>query len=209
MSLRRANRLAEPRVYTRGFFRCTIAMLAGCSGTVTPPTAPARPTVVYLCDYGYHSSLLLPVGDGRYVEYLFGDYEWAALNRTGVFEAIGAAFFSDGATLGRRYVRPAAGGPVRPLTVPVTQWPVTVDGDKCLALEGSLDARWQSHAGSAASPGQVGAFYDYVRDDEPYSLGHNCNRETADWLDALGCRTSGLRLLSHFTVESATAGGAK
>ncbi len=103
MNLRPRRPYAEPRTYVRGFFVCLA--LDGCSGTVTPPPAPRHPAVVYLCDYGYHSSLLLPVGDdGTFVEYLFGDWNWAALDHTGVGPAVTAGLFSPAATLGRRYV---------------------------------------------------------------------------------------------------------
>ncbi len=175
--------------------------LAGCSGTVTPPAAPPRPAVVYLCDYGYHSSLLLPVGtDGTWVEYLFGDWNWAALNHTGVGPAIEAGLFSPASTLGRRYVyRP--GRVPRPVTPPVSQVPLVVDGDAVQRLQRSLDRRWRTHADSATYTGEPGMFYLFVRDDQPYGLLHNCNRVTADWLDQLGCRTGGLPLLSHFEVR--------
>ena len=53
------------------------------------------------------------------------------------------------------------------------------------------------------TPGRPGDFYVYVKDDEPYGLLHNCNRETADWLNLLGCRTCGIALTSHFKVEAA------
>ena len=159
---------------------------------------------VYVCDYGYHSSLLLPVGhDGTWVEYLYGDWRWAALNETGVGPAVRAGLFSPAATLGRRFVYEPGVTPPTPMTTPVRQQPITVDGERCGQLTAELDARWQRHAGTAVYGGAKGADYLFVRDDaERYSLVHNCNRETAEWLDRLGCRTSGLCLLSHFDVEA-------
>ena len=158
---------------------------------------------MYLCDYGYHSSLLLPVGGGVYVEYLFGDYRWAALNQTGAWPAVRSQLFCRQATLGRRYVT-AAGPPaaVRPMSPPVAETTVIVDGDGCRRLQQALDRRWMKHADTAVYAGATGGYYLYVKDDEPYSLLHNCNRETAGWLDALGCRTGGLPILSHFTVDA-------
>ncbi len=87
------------------------------------------------------------------------------------------------------------------MTTPVRQVPLVVDGDAVRRLQRTLDRRWQGHAGTAVYTGPPGMFYVYVKDDQPYGLSHNCNRVTADWLDALGCRTSGLPMLSHFTVE--------
>jgi hypothetical protein len=179
--------------------------LVGCSATVTPPVSPARPTSVYLCDYGYHSSLLLPVGsDGTFVEYLFGDWNWAALNHTGILDVVRAGLFSSQATLGRRYVyEPGLTAP-RPMTLPVRQQSIVVSDDSCQRLQAKLDARWRAQAGVVVYTGAMGGFYLYVKDDEPYGWVRNCNRETSDWLEQLGCRTSGWPLLSHFTL-SATA----
>ena len=189
-------------MYIRGFFVGLIATLPGCSGTVTPPANPPRPTAVYLCDYGYHSSLLLPVGtDGTYAEYLFGDWNWAALNHTGVGPAVTAALFSSQATLGRRYVYQPGRPSPRPMTTPATQTRLWVDGDRCRTLQLSLDARWRSAAGTATYDGADGGYYVYVKDAERYTLLHNCNRVTADWLDDLGCDTGGLPVLSHFEVR--------
>ena len=186
----------------RGLFVGCVLILGGCSGTVTPPANPPRPTAVYLCDYGYHSSLLLPVGTvGTYVEYLFGDWDWAALNDTGVWPAVRAAVFSPQATLGRRYVyEPGVSWP-RPMTTPDTQARLWVDGDRCRALQLALDARWRAAAGTATDDGADGGYYVYVKDAERYTLAHNCNRVTADWLDALGCDTGGRPVLSHFQVR--------
>ena len=188
----------------RGFSLCIGSLLVGCSGTVTPALAPPHPTTIYVCDYGYHSSLLLPVGrDGTFVEYLYGDWEWAVLNHSGALAVIKAGLFSSGATLGRRYVyAPPPGSVPHPITTPATQVPVAVDGDACQRLQRSLDVRWRAHADSAVYMGRTGDFYLFVRNAEPYGLLHNCNRVTADWLDQLGCTTGGLPLLSHFTVET-------
>jgi hypothetical protein len=187
----------------RGFGLCIGSLLVGCSGTVTPAPAPPHPTTIYVCDYGYHSSLLLPVGDdGTFVEYLYGDWDWAVLNHTGALAAIHAGLFSPAATLGRRYVYAPLHAVPRPVTMPVTQVALVVDGDACQRLQRSLDARWRAHADTAVYTGPAGSFYLFVRDAEPYGLLHNCNRLTADCLDQLGCTTGGLPLLSHFTVET-------
>ena len=180
-------------------------LLTGCSASVTPPVASAHPATVYLCDYGYHSSLLLPVGDdGTYVEYLYGDWNWAAMNHTGVGPALRAGLFSTRATLARRYVyQPRSPTAPHPMTPPHTQSPIVVDGDGCRRLQLALDARWRLHADTAVYTGDAGGDYLFVKDDEPYGWIHNCNRETADWLSALGCRTSGWPLLSHFIPSKA------
>ncbi len=186
-----------------GLWSLAAGLAAGCSGTVAPPAWPAHPTVVYLCDYGYHSSLLLPVGDdGTWVEYLYGDWNWAALNHTGVWPAVQAGLFSPAATLGRRYVYQPGRMP-RPITLPEKQLAVVVGGKACRDLEQALDARWRAAAGTAVYSGPPGMYYWFVKDGQRYGLLHNCNRVTADWLDDLGCRTGGVALLSHFRVDPA------
>ncbi len=190
-------------MHIRGFFVfAAMLVVVGCSATVTPPVAPLHPVTVYLCDYGYHSSLLLPVGtDGTFVEYLYGDWAWAATNHTGVGPAIRAGLFSSGATLARRYVyEPVPNRVPQPMTPPVTQVPLVVDRKRCQRLEAFLDARWRAHADTAVYAGQFGGYYLYVRDGEPYGWIHNCNTETANWLEQLGCGVSGWPLLSHFTT---------
>jgi hypothetical protein len=180
---------------------CCLAT-AGCSATVIPPAAPPRPTTVYLCDYGYHSDLLLPVGNGVYVEYLYGDWAWAAMNDTGAASAVRAGLFSTRSTLGRRCAYdPAPDAVPRPVTPALRQLPIVVDGELARRLVASLDARWRSHADTAVNNGAAGAFYLYVDDDQPYGMIHNCNRLTAEWLEQLGCRTSGVPLMSHFDVR--------
>jgi hypothetical protein len=203
----------KPWTCVRGFFVCEatiiggLIVLVGCSGTVTPPVAPHHPTTAYVCDYGYHSSLLLPVdADCTFVEYLYGDWDWAALDHGGITGVIRAALFSNGATLGRRYTRATTRNAVpHPLTPPNTQTPIVVDADLCHKLGQTLDARFLAHSDTAVYIGRSGNYYVYVHDDESYGWIHNCNRQTSVWLDRLDCHTSGWPLMSHFTTLSATA----
>ena len=189
------------------FFKicCAIpAVLAGCGATVVPPASPAEPTTVYLCDYGVHSSLLLPTGGGRYVEYLYGDWNWAALDHTRWYDAIGAVFFSRQAALGRRFIFAPAGriGPV-PNPPPESEMSLVVDGIGCAAVVKQLDARWESHRLTATVPTPAGGYFSYVRDDQPYGWLHDCNHQTADCLRAIGCEVHGPAMLSGFRIVGA------
>src|SRR5438045_2606308 len=86
--------------------RCILIFLIVASGgcaTVRPPANPRDPVPVYLTDYGVHSSLLMPNGDGRFVEYYFGDWGFAVDNRNWPQDACGALLVSGQAALGRRY----------------------------------------------------------------------------------------------------------
>ena len=57
-----------------------ILTAGGCAATVAPQPRTAETVAVYLTDYGIHSSLLMPSGEHRYVEYAFGDWNFAAKN---------------------------------------------------------------------------------------------------------------------------------
>ena len=174
---------------------------AGCETHVAPPALPlaVQPTTVYLCDYGIHSSLLLPVGDDRhrYVEYVYGDWNWAALEHHGFLDAVGAILWSGQSTLGRRYLETSPGDPVpHPPDEPKSQTPVVVDAAQCAALVQEADARWLKHADTAVRVGS----YTYVRDEVPYGLTHDCNWNTADWLARTGCQVDAKPILPYFSL---------
>jgi hypothetical protein len=182
---------------------CTAAALQiGCGATVIPPVSPAEPTTVYLCDYGVHSSLLLPVnGHGRYVEYLYGDWNWAALNHTAWYDAIGAIFISQQATLGRRFINvPIGQDRPSPYPPPKTEVGLVINGQGCQTVIAALDRRWKAHESTATVPVPADGYYSYVRDDHAYSWLHDCNHHTADCLRQMGCEVHGSAMLSDFSV---------
>jgi hypothetical protein len=41
----------------------------------------------------------------------------------------------------------------------------------------------------------------FVKDSEPYGVGHNCNHFTAEWLERLGCRIEGSPVTSRFKLK--------
>src|SRR4051812_45808281 len=98
---------------------CLCVLATGCATTVRPDAKPVDPVPVFLADYGVHSSLMLPTTDGRYVEYSFGDFGYAALNRGGPHNAIGALLASGQSGIGRRFlsIRPGDDAP-RPAYAP-------------------------------------------------------------------------------------------
>jgi hypothetical protein len=177
---------------------------AGCGATVIPPFSPADPTTVYLCDYGVHSSLLLPVdGHGRYVEYMYGDWNWAALDHTAWYDAIGAVFFSERATLGRRYLDVAVGQDrPEPYPPPKTEVGMVVDGSGCRTVLADLDGQWKARESTVLLPIPPERFYSYVTADQHYSWLLDCNHHTADCLRRMGCEIHGSAMLSDFTVQN-------
>jgi hypothetical protein len=189
-------------------FLCSIIITLNiaCTVTVIPPTHPTHPTVVYLCDYGVHSSLLLPVSKGHYVEYLYGDWNWAALCRNSWIDALGAIFWSRQATLGRRYVDQLANQtmPIPP-DRPRSEVPILVNGDGCTAVLQQMDQRWSLDRAHTPGPGQVVSDFWYVKDDQHYYWLHDCNLNTADSLAAMGCKIHGYAVWSSFAVQNSHA----
>jgi hypothetical protein len=177
-----------------------LAFVGGCATNVYPQAKPIRPIAVYVADYGIHSSLLLPVSDGRYVEYAFGDWNFAALNHCWPQDALGALLISFQSALGRRYITVAPGQ-----TEP---WPVHPSPHKIQVVYASrtavehvvkeLDARYRRDMSVVRRNPDNGM--DYVKDNEHYSVLNNCNHLTARCLREMGCDVRGLVVLSTFSV---------
>src|SRR5258705_11454333 len=79
-----------------------LALAGGCATRIVPPTNPANPVTVYITDYGRHSSILLPMGDGHLMEYSYGDWEFYALNKYKWYIGATKLILSDASGLGRR-----------------------------------------------------------------------------------------------------------
>src|SRR5436305_9556057 len=79
-----------------------VALVGGCATRIVPPAAPSNPVAVYVTDYGRHSSILLPMGDGHLMEYSYGDWEYYALNKYKWYIGATKLIMSDASGLGRR-----------------------------------------------------------------------------------------------------------
>jgi hypothetical protein len=184
------------------FLAAAAALLAvvawsGCASTVTPPADPPDPIVVHLLSTGRHAGVLLPNGDGRTVEYGYGDWNWYALGKTDWWRAPGVVLWPSQGTLGRRYVRDAdlaamdhsyGGGTLEELRVS------RASADRLLAR---LDAEF-----AAAGEPHYNETYDmsFVKHPDDFWGFHDCHDEVAEWLEELGCSVgwapirTGLRL---------------
>src|SRR6476660_6759386 len=81
-----------------------VALVGGCATRVVPPSNPSNPVAVYVTDYGRHSSILLPMGDGHLMEYSYGDWDFYALNHYKWYIGASKLIMSEGSGLGRRIV---------------------------------------------------------------------------------------------------------
>jgi hypothetical protein len=190
-----------------GVFRLLAALLtvcaaAGCATVLTPPAIVTDPVTVYVTDYGRHSSLILPRGGG-YTEYAFGQWEWFAQGKTGLLRGPLVVMVPGQSTLGRRGLgeianegeasRKADGASARALVV---------ERAKAEALVAELDARFEAEIETRIE-GPDGM--EFVKDPRVYTMLHNSNGVTADWLRQLGVGVQGSALRSNFRVAGASA----
>ncbi len=177
----------------------TIALCTGCATTVRPEARPVDPVTVFLTDYGVHSSLMLPTTDGRYVEYSFGDFGYAALNKGGPHNALGALLISGQSGIGRRFLTVVPGEDTpRPAYAPKTVRRLYANRIEVYALVKELDQRFRSGADKPVHNAVTDAVF--VKDSEHYSFANNCNHMTARMLRELGCEVRGNTGTSAFRV---------
>jgi len=191
---------------------CTILLLllvgGGCAPVIIPPASGGKDTVtVLVADYGYHSTLILPRPDGGMIEYAYGDWNYFGQNQKGLGNALHALMASDQATMGRRMLDREVNQPgLKDALGAKTVLRFDAPRPKVEELERALEQRFSARLDSIVySP--VHELY-FVKDDEPYGVGHNCNHFTAKWLERLGCRVEGMVLTSSFKLKEPTAAGA-
>ena len=165
---------------------------------VEPPVDVADPVTVRVLATGLHSGLLLPCGDGRTVEYGFGEWGWYARDECAWWRAPVIALVPSQGALGRRYVRDAdlaamgekyGGGQLAS---------IQVSGEAAKRLLARLDAEFAS----AGEP-YHNAVFDmwFVRVSEQFHLLHDCHDEVAGWLRELGCSVGGRPIRTGLHVE--------
>ena len=188
-----------------------IAMLiaaGGCATTIAPPPNVANAATVYVIDYGRHSSLLLPAGPGSFSEYAFGDWDWFALRRTTFGDGVRATFFSRASTLGRRQLRLPEGvsesGVARALRAD-RALRIDAPHDRAESLRRHLDDLFDRHLDTVTY--EVESDMWFVRYQGGYWGCYNCNHQTKDWLQALGCDVRGPALTSRFELDSSGHAG--
>ena len=179
-----------------------LVCLAGCATKVYPQQHLVEPTAVYVADYGIHSSLLLPTAEGRYVEYAFGDWNFAAMNHCWPQDALGALLISFQSALGRRFIDVQPGQtaphPVHPEAHRIQVF--YASKAEVAAVVAQLQARYDRGAYEVMHNPDNDT--DYVRDNsEHYSVANNCNHLTARCLREMGCDVRGFVMLSRFRIQ--------
>ena len=189
---------------SRTIVRCGMLVLVhamaficgGCGATVYSPAHPIDPAAIYVADYGRHSSIFFPMGNAAYVEYSLGDWNFYALGHNSNLSGVGALFFSESATLARRYARSAPGSAEPAHLFQPRIFQVCVASSDMKRVRDGLERRWRCLAGSKIyNPAED---TEFVRDPIHYSWLYTCNDWTAQLLRETGCRVVGLTTFSAF-----------
>jgi hypothetical protein len=184
---------------------CMAILLLSAQGCVTvhAPEHPIDAVSVYLADYGYHSSLMLPTPDNGYVEYCWGDWSFSVENHDNPYiDGPRALFLSFQSGFGRRYlkVNPITGEPM----VPYSSSPLKnltrfyASRADVEAVEQELNTRYQADEGPPETNPDTGNVY--VKDSVHYSFWDNCNDLSADVMRRLGCQVDGVVGANYFHV---------
>ncbi len=176
-----------------------VVCVGGCTTRVRAPRSPAEPVRVYLLDHGRHPTLVLPTAEGGLAQYAYGDWSWYAEGRTGVLEALRAMLVCNRAALGRREYDTGSLGAVLADEGAVNVYAIVVSRRVVERLREELESVFERNAGTL----HQNAVYrlDFVRDERPYSVIHNCNHMMSSWLRKLDCEVYGLSSLCSWKVE--------
>jgi hypothetical protein len=173
--------------------------LSGCQHRIEPPASVSDPVNVFVIDYGRHASLALPADEDGLVEWSWGDWDWFALERTGIQDGLRALFASRRSTLSRRALAAAeSADDVSARLGAENVLSMEVERVRAAALQRELEARWrQGRDEAVAHPGgRV-----FVPEDRRYSLFNSSVHEVARWLEALGAKVTGMSLTANFTLR--------
>lgn len=173
---------------------------AGCVTVIRPPSSPEDPVPVAVIDYGYHSSLLLPLPEGGSVEYAYGDWDWFALNRDEWYRACPTLCWPNPGALGRRRHAVPPSRPALQGVIPCEEiLEVQVARSRAELLRKKLEESFEKNLETRVFNPQVQL--EFVQGDIDYCFLVNCNHILARWLRELGCDLGGSACFSSFRVE--------
>lgn len=204
------KRMTRPALSVTLFLVLAAWSGGGCAAVVRPGADVADladPVPVFVADYGVHSSVFLPAGDGRFVEYAFGDWNYAANNHTWPNDAVGALVVSFQSALGRRFYdyRLDTAAPDLPAGHPKLKLDrIYCERAAVREVVADLDARYRAAVDAGHVPRRNPENgIEFVKDAEHYSLANNCNHLTARSLRKLGCDVRGVVVSANFRVADA------
>jgi hypothetical protein len=168
--------------------------LTGCSATIYPPAHLEEPVAVYFAQYNVHSTVIMPQ-DGKYVDFSFGDWNYAAMRHKWINDALGALTISWASTLEKHVLEidPKTGEPI------INDNPdmiIRMYADRATVERrvAELQKRFDEDVARFGKGGMI--TYDdgkdiYVKDEQHYSVLNNCNNMTAQTFRDLGFKVDG------------------
>lgn len=194
-----------PPIGAAPFLAATL-LLGACTATLTPPAEVEDPRRAFILDHGRHTTLVLPRADGGLVRYAYGDWDYYARNRTGLWQGARAVLWPTRAGLGRRELAgPATEAGVRRAVAVGIREVITlsVEADRVAALRRELDALFRERGERRRENRR----YDlaFVPHPQAYSLASNSNGRVARWLEELDVEVSGWPLWSRWRQAGASS----
>ncbi|MEB3216194.1 MAG: DUF2459 domain-containing protein [Nostocales cyanobacterium 94392] len=167
--------------------------------TILAPTDPAEALTIYVPDYGLHSRLVLPIGNGELIQYAYGDWNYFALNQQDLKNGLAALFLPTQGTLGRRKFNNIVELQQIIQQQNNTLLSLAVAQTKVTQLLQLLDQRFSQNIETSIKNPETNL--TLIKDEQKYTILHNSNHEIVEWLKALDCQIYGFVMWANFQVK--------
>lgn len=174
-----------------------------CTTRIEPPARLEKGEVIALLDHGHHSTLVLPTSQHGAVRFAYGDWQYYALNKSGVFRGFAALLWPSQAALGRRVLP----GPLTRENL-LRRIPEGVEGVLLFRVEARLIEEMIKELDGIYEANRESRVLNLVFDLEfvhypgAYSIFRNSNRVIGEWLMKLGCKLRGGAWFSKWEMIS-------
>lgn len=204
LGLAKSNKLMKPNISNTKMVLIIFALLmfTGCSGRIIPPPTPEIPRAVFVLDHGHHSSLVIEDKQGEMTRYSYGDWQYYAEGKTGLWSGLRAMFIPTKAALGRKQLSgPATLESIQKQMriVVVSAVPLEAEATAVDALQAKLESIYQQNRASKIYRPDFDL--EFVHYPSPYSILHNSNQVNGQWLAELGSNIKGWPLLSNWKIQ--------
>jgi hypothetical protein len=166
---------------------------------IVPPNDPVEAIAIYVIDYGWHSRLVLPSGNGELIQYAYGDWNYFALHQQDLKNGAVALLLPTQGTLGRQKFSNIVELQQIIQQQDYTLLSLEVALAKVTQLLKLLDERFNRNIATNIKNSQTGL--TLVKDDQEYILLHNSNHEVVEWLQYLDCQIYGFVMWSNFRIK--------
>ncbi|WP_193199033.1 DUF2459 domain-containing protein [Nostoc sp. MG11] len=167
--------------------------------TIVPPADPVEAIAIYVVDYGWHSRLVLPSGNGELIQYAYGDWNYFALNQQDLKNGLAALLLPTQGTLGRRKFSNLAELQQIIQQQDYTLLSLEVAQTKVTQLLKLLDESFNRNIATSIKNSQTGL--TLVKNEQKYTLLQNSNHKIVEWLQDLDCQVYGFVMWANFRVK--------